>query len=131
MSNTTIGKTGWTLRTDDTHIHQPCKARYVYPYDGDLDPVSHSWMSALRWASAKMQYSSHPPVRRARFFFPPAAGADTIAWLASAGRAKSIESGAYCWDRATRRIDLPLSGTRASEADVDELVAYLREATGA
>ena len=61
------------------------------------------------------------------------AGADTIAWLASstATASKRIESGSYCWDRAARRIDLPLSGTRASETDVDDLVAYQREATGA
>ena len=59
------------------------------------------------------------------------AGADTIAWLASGSKAKSIESGSYCWDRQARRIDLPLSGTKASEADVDELIGFLRETTGA
>ena len=57
-----------------------------------------------------------------------AAGADTVAWLCSKQARTKISSGAYCWDRARRSIDLPFSGTRAREADVDELVAYLQHA---
>ena len=52
-------------------------------------------------------------------------GADTIAWLASAGAPSKIQSGSYCWDRQMRRIDLRWSGTAVPESEVDELVAFL------
>ena len=54
-----------------------------------------------------------------------AAGADTIAWFV--GGPPNVASGSYCWNRAARSIDLPLSGTASTEADVDELVGFLRE----
>ena len=54
----------------------------------------------------------------------PMQGADTIAWLADPTNTQ-VASGSYCWDRKERPIDLLLSGTRASEGDVDELVAWL------
>ena len=47
------------------------------------------------------------------------------AWLV--GGPPNVASGSYCWNRAARSIDLPLSGTASTEADVDELVGFLRE----
>ena len=66
----------------------------------------------------------------------PEQGGDTIAWLAKEpahggdGSSTSAASGRYYWDRSARRIDLWLSGTRASESDVDELLSFLKETTG-
>ena len=53
-----------------------------------------------------------------------AAGADIIAWFV--GGPPNVAP-SYCWNRAARSIDLPLSGTASTEADVDELVGFLRE----
>ena len=58
----------------------------------------------------------------------PEKGADSIAWLL-AGGASDVPSGSYVWNRAERKVDLPLSGTKASEAEVDELVEFVRSAT--
>lgn len=58
----------------------------------------------------------------------PAQGADTVAWLASPSA--SYASGGYYWDRARKSLDLPLAATRASEADVDALVAWLEAGRG-
>jgi dehydrogenase/reductase SDR family protein 12 len=83
--------------------------------------VHPGWVDTDGLRSAKPMSGFYGLMRRT--LRTPAQGADTIAWLAAPET--RIESGSYMWDRAVRRVDLPFSGTKASAADVDEVLAFL------
>ena len=89
------------------------------PRYGEAVPTAHDAQLCAFFPTEYVPTSQRAHTRTA------AEGADTIAWFV--GGPPNVASGSYCWNRAARSIDLPLSGTASTEADVDELVRFLRE----
>jgi dehydrogenase/reductase SDR family protein 12 len=57
----------------------------------------------------------------------PAEGADTVVWLAVSREAEPLPAGEFFLDRKPQSKHLPLAFTSYSDADVERLVARLRE----